>query len=152
MDIKRNTLTHLVLWPTGRKAKISLIDADGVTWGETTVDAPVVGSELVRKVPDGMYVECEGLNAVSMAGQPLYGGRGAFDTKVVTERAERTTEEKLDLILRRQKRQDKRLADLAAENDRLRNPVIEEPQEEPADPREEPQDPPTDTPEETSDA
>lgn len=104
----RNQLVHAVVWPNGRKASLSLIDTNGGIQSTFTVREPLRGSDLAKMVPDGYRVHCDDCHIVTMSGDVVVGTRAAFDTAVVTERAELTFEERMQRLERREARREKK--------------------------------------------
>jgi hypothetical protein len=106
----RNQLVKVVIWPNGPDAQIHLHDAseDSVIVGEVHVKAPLMGSELARKVPPGYHLAVYDCTVVSMAGELLVTTEVEFDTVVVTERAEKTFEERFAELEMRERNRERR--------------------------------------------
>lgn len=117
----RNQLVHAVLWPLAKRVSITMLDAEGVVHGEFVISKPMLGSELARMVPDGLFVAGEEgeLSVFSMSGDPVIATRVEFDTEVVTEKREMTLEERFAQLEMRQRRAAEREARLREQNKRL---------------------------------
>lgn len=127
---QRNELAHLVMWPREAKAKVELVDEEGVVLSALPVDWPLKGSDIAKMVPEGFCIDPNGCTVVTMSGDILVSTVGEFDTAVVTERPEITFEQRMALLERRQQRSELREERLAAENQRLRDQVRAEMEQE----------------------
>lgn len=122
---KRDDLVHAVIWPKGKSACVSLIDAYGVEQSLYPVRAPRKGSELAKMIPQGYSLLVHECLVVNMSGKLVIGTSAPFDTSVVTERAEVTFEERMNRLERIQVRRDARQAQLERENAELLRQIEE---------------------------
>ena len=121
----RNQLVHAVIWPKGKTATITMLDAEGVVHSEFAVREPMKGSELSKMIPPGYGVEFDDCTVLSMSGEILVRTVGEFDTAVVTERAQVTAEERLQRLERREMRRERRELEREQENAELRRQLAD---------------------------
>lgn len=98
--MKRQELANVVIWPAGSNAIMRLLTEDGEPIAEYGIQAPVKGSELAKLVPEGMVVDASEAVVVRMTGKIVHQTKTDFETIVVTERAEKTLEERIQQIER----------------------------------------------------
>lgn len=100
---ERNEIVHSVIWPAGTEPVVALIDVDGVQQGHFWLKEPMRGSELAKQIPADWFLQFQECTLVKMTGEVVIGNKIPFDTKVVTERAELTYEQRLLAVERRDK-------------------------------------------------
>lgn len=113
----RNKMVHWVFWPALKEqSRLELYGPDGDMIAVWPVKEPIKGDVVARMVPDGHFIEAIKCTVVSMSGRLIVGGKGAFDTVVVTERPVLTMDQRLEALERRERRRER----LAQEAERQR--------------------------------
>lgn len=143
--LTRKELTHAVIWPAAAGAILRLIapkwevvnpetgeveEMEDVPIGQIELEGPMRGADLARMMPDGMLLGGKGCNIVSLSGEVVHQTKRQFETVVVTERAERTLEDRLAAIEsanRRRQREHEAVMKRLAEKEAALNVVEPEP-------------------------
>lgn len=123
-------LTHLIFWPQTDDASLLLVDRNGEEVGKMPVTEPVRGVDLQRLLPAQFNIAPFGCTAVSLSGNVICGGKGAFDSAVVVERDRPTVEDRLAIIERREKYRQREFEKQQAAIAAARNELAEREQKE----------------------